>query len=261
MQDKNVKKLVVFPNDPIIEYYKKGEITVRYFNPDDFFDEVHIISFVEKEIEPEHVKLIAGDALLKIYKYKRICLQGVLWNIFDYFMIILLVKKINHAVVRGFNSNMTGCIAVSIANILKIPSVISLHINPEKDIRFFLLTERKYLMYIVWIFIGVFIEPYVLQNANRIICVYKFIVDYAVNNRGLVKVCLLFIITTEKGTGYFFDKKIGVATSFIDRYRVCYVYQSDSVKNCVCDAGLNISWSCVANKKMRELSSVFSQFF
>ena len=35
-------KLCVFPTDPIIEYFKKGEIKDRYFNPLDLFDEIHI---------------------------------------------------------------------------------------------------------------------------------------------------------------------------------------------------------------------------
>ena len=43
-------KLCVFPNDPLKSYYIKGEIKDRYFNPKNFFDEVHVISFIENEI-------------------------------------------------------------------------------------------------------------------------------------------------------------------------------------------------------------------
>jgi len=32
-------KLCVFPNDPILSYYEKGEIKNRYFNPRNLFDE------------------------------------------------------------------------------------------------------------------------------------------------------------------------------------------------------------------------------
>ena len=37
------KKLAVFPNDSLLDYYKKGEIKHRYFNPNNLFDEIHVI--------------------------------------------------------------------------------------------------------------------------------------------------------------------------------------------------------------------------
>ena len=71
-------KICIFPNDPIIEYYKKGEIKDRYFNPNDFFDEVHIISFIEKDIEEERVKNLVGNAKLKIHSVGKINLKNYL---------------------------------------------------------------------------------------------------------------------------------------------------------------------------------------
>ena len=59
--------LVVFPNDPIKAYYKKGEIKERYYNPCNFFDEVHIISPCDKDIEEDKVQTIVGNAKLNIY--------------------------------------------------------------------------------------------------------------------------------------------------------------------------------------------------
>ena len=44
-------KLCVFPNDALKDYFKKGEIKYGYFNPCDFFDEVHVISLFDNEIE------------------------------------------------------------------------------------------------------------------------------------------------------------------------------------------------------------------
>lgn len=61
------KKLCVFPNDPIIEYYKKGEIKSRYYNPDNFFEKVHFISFIENDIEEFKVQTLVGSAQLKIH--------------------------------------------------------------------------------------------------------------------------------------------------------------------------------------------------
>ena len=40
-------KICVFPNDPILSYYKKGEIKDRYYNPKNLFEEVNIISLID----------------------------------------------------------------------------------------------------------------------------------------------------------------------------------------------------------------------
>ena len=65
-------KLCVFPNDPIIAYYEKGEIKENYFNPENIFDEVHIISFSKNDIEEFQVQKIVGNAKLKIHPVGKI---------------------------------------------------------------------------------------------------------------------------------------------------------------------------------------------
>ena len=177
------KKLVVFPNDPILSYYRKGEITEGYFNPSNFFDEIHIISFAKEEVKSELVRCIAGNALLEIHRFGRITPLNFIGLALDYFKVLSVVKKINPLVIRGFNSNVTGFIAVSTSKLLRKPSIVSLHINPDKDIRYHLIAEKKILKYLVWFLIGKIIEPYVLKNADRVICAYKFIKDYAMSKR------------------------------------------------------------------------------
>ncbi len=49
-------KLCVFPNDPLLSYYKKGEIKERYFNPKNISNEIHIISLFDSDINEEKVK-------------------------------------------------------------------------------------------------------------------------------------------------------------------------------------------------------------
>ena len=65
-------KLCIFPNDPIIAYYQKREIKERYFNPENLFDEIHIISFTDKEIDVSKVQQIAGNAKLIIHTVGKI---------------------------------------------------------------------------------------------------------------------------------------------------------------------------------------------
>ena len=66
-----LKKLCVFPNDPLIAYYEKGEIKERYLNPNNFFDEIHCISTVSKDIDAEKVQKLAGTAKFQISKNNR----------------------------------------------------------------------------------------------------------------------------------------------------------------------------------------------
>ena len=46
-----MKKLCVFPNDPLKVYYEKGEIKPKYFNPKNLFDEIHVISLFNSDID------------------------------------------------------------------------------------------------------------------------------------------------------------------------------------------------------------------
>ena len=55
-----MKKICVFPNDALKDYFDKGEIKHGYFNPQNFFDEVHVISLFENEIKSEKVAELAG---------------------------------------------------------------------------------------------------------------------------------------------------------------------------------------------------------
>ena len=61
-------KLCVFPNDPLLSYYNKGEIKDRYFNPENFFNEIHVISLFDDEISPDKVKKLSGNADFYIHK-------------------------------------------------------------------------------------------------------------------------------------------------------------------------------------------------
>ena len=85
-------KLCVFPNDPIRAYYEKGEIKENYFNPENIFDEVHIISFTDKDIEEFKVQKIVGNAKLVIHAIGKINIKNRKKEIGK---IIDLVKKIS----------------------------------------------------------------------------------------------------------------------------------------------------------------------
>jgi len=140
-----MRKLVVFPNDPILAYYKKGEIKARYFNPGNFFDEIHVISLCDEEVQEEKVREIAGNARLVLYpvgqalSFIKPCLFFKKRN-----QILRLVKEINPSVIRAYNPVLNGALAIYCGKSLNIPTVVSLHGNYDLDIRYHLKRRGKY---------------------------------------------------------------------------------------------------------------------
>ena len=172
-----MKKLVVFPNDPIIEYYKKGEIKQRYFNSCNLFSEIHIISPAKKEIEESKVQEIAGKAKLNIYPVGSYVSLRHFWVFFKKRRKILnLVKKINPLVIRAHGSQLAGYWGIFCSSKLGIPSVVSLHINPDEHRKFSNFSLANWIHSLIN---QKFFEPYILSNASKVICVTHFLENYA----------------------------------------------------------------------------------
>lgn len=174
-----MKRIVVFPNDPLYLYFKKGEVKERYFNPLDLFDEVHVFSLCDKEIDAQKVKSFSGKADLKIYAvgFPRF------WKLpfmFSYRNKIMgLIRRIKPDVIRSFNPLINGWLAVSIGRALGIPSVISLHGDHDRDIRYQLIRQRRWKEYLIHYLYSKIVEPYCIANADRVVCKYRFPVEYA----------------------------------------------------------------------------------
>lgn len=173
--EKNSSKLCVFPTDPIQAYFDKGEIKLRYFNPNNIFDEIHVISTFDTDIDPSKVKEIAGDAKLFIHPIGKINLKNYKKRLES---VIKKVQEINPQVIRAFNPLIQGWLAAKCANNLKIPLVVSLHINYDKDKHTFS-KDRGLIYFLKMRYVLNKIEPFVIQNANKIICVHKSVSNYA----------------------------------------------------------------------------------
>ncbi len=168
-------KLCIFPNDPIISYYNKGEIKERYYNPKDIFDEVHIISFTEKDIEEAKVNVIVGKAKLRIHSVGKSNLINRSKNVDR---IKSLVKEINPDIIRAYNPLVEGWFATTCAKELGIPLYVSLHTQYDhlRQIN----KKSNFKKYLALKYSEKFIEPFVLKNANKITIVYKVIEPYVI---------------------------------------------------------------------------------
>ena len=169
-------KLCVFPNDPIINYYNKGEIKERYFNPNDFFDEVHIITFIENDIEESKVQTIAGKAKLKIHSLGKVKLKDRKKNLERVFS---LVSDIKPDVIRAYNPLLEGWFAASCSQRLQIPFYLSLHTQYDHNRK---LAKSNLKKFFALKYTEKFIEPFVLESANKITAVYKIIEPYVLKH-------------------------------------------------------------------------------
>ena len=167
------KKLCVFPSDPIIEYYKKGEIKQRYFNPNNIFEQIDIITFTDNEIKEEKVKELAGTGKIKIHPVGKISIKNRHKNIEK---IVKIVQQIDPDVIRSYNSLLPGWYAAKCASALKIPFYLSLHTQYDHMRK--IARKESLKKFLALKYTEKFIEPYVLQNADKITIVYKIIESY-----------------------------------------------------------------------------------
>jgi len=165
----------VFPNDPIISSYNKGEIKERYYNPENTFDEVHIISLLEKDIEESKVNVIAGSAKLQIHSVGRINLKNRSKNVDK---IKSLVREIDPDIIRAYNPLVEGWFAATCAQELKVSLFVSLH--TQYDHLRQLNKKSNFKRYLALKYSEKFVEPFVLKRADKIIIVYKIIEPYVI---------------------------------------------------------------------------------
>jgi len=173
-----LKKLCVFPNDPLKVYYEKGEIKPRYFNPKNLFDEIHVISLFNSDIE-EEVKIIAGDAVLKVHAVGKV---NLLNKNLKKKQIINLIREVNPDILRSYNPLLQGWLAAQVKKELGIPLVISLHGDYDRDRRYFARKNKDYKTYLKLLYSRKTLEPFSLKNADEVIIIYDFIQNYAKKN-------------------------------------------------------------------------------
>ncbi|RZD48780.1 MAG: glycosyltransferase family 1 protein [Thaumarchaeota archaeon] len=165
-------KICIFPNDPLIAYYDKGEIKDKYYNPGNFFDEVHFITLTDQDIESSKIQKIVGEAKMVIHSVGKINIKNRKKHLKE---IIELCRKINPDVIRAFNPFVEGWLAANCAQKLGKPFFVSLHTQYDYNRK---LSKNKLKKYLVLKYTEKFIEPFVLDAADKIVVVYKIIQPY-----------------------------------------------------------------------------------
>ncbi|MFA4848775.1 MAG: glycosyltransferase [Methanoregula sp.] len=185
--------LVIVP-DRLSDLVAKGEITARYYNPGDLFDEVHILMTNNDKPDRKQIQKTVGRARLYLH---NLPLPSVIATFgWQPFMLkkwvasgIQMAKEIQPSLLRAYGNSVNGFLAAQIKQQLKIPLVVSLHTNPDVDIRGCISWRSDWILYLMYKRM-VWFEKETLKNADIVLPVYESIRGYAIDHGAKqVKVC------------------------------------------------------------------------
>jgi len=174
-------KVVIFPNDPLIAYLEKGELKDRYFNPKDLFDEVHFITFSDKECGVSDIQKTIGEAKGYIHRVDKLSILDMFFPNRRIKELKNIVKDLEFDIVRSYNPIFQGYFAGVMAKEFNKPFLMSLHGNYDLDIRYqyFKNKDKRYLKYLLS---KVTVEPKALKFTTHVLGAYKFAGKYAIDN-------------------------------------------------------------------------------
>ncbi len=185
--------LVIIP-DRLSELATKGEIISRYYNPGDLFDAVHILMTNDDRPDPESLAQTVGRARLHLHNLPLPSFVRTLgwraWLLTAWVQAgVRLAREINPALIRAHGNYWNGYLAAQIKKRLHLPLVVSLHINPDVDLRggtpWWPQWRRRLAFEVMRQF-----EKETLRTADRVLPVYEPIRGYAEKNgAGRVEVC------------------------------------------------------------------------
>ncbi|WP_319763631.1 glycosyltransferase [Maridesulfovibrio sp.] len=167
--------------DPLSHLEEKGEITSRYYNPGEVFDDVHILMTNGDKPNTEALQQMAGNAKLHIHNLpadKVLLLKSLFWRpaLLKGWAAkgIELAKEIKPDLIRSYGNYINGFVASEIKRELGIPYVVSLHTHPDENRRDISFGWKNFLYY----HFTAAVENITLKNADSVVVVYKSILSY-----------------------------------------------------------------------------------
>ena len=173
------KKLVIILNDNITDIVKKGEIVERYYNPNNYFEEIHFILINQKKINTNKIKKMSGNAKIYIHNFYFDNFDKLILIFYNSLILksskdfLDLINRISPQVIRCYNLNFAIFLASLIKKNLKISYLISLHID-HKD-----LIEKKisFIKKIIFFLIRTKINK-ILIESYKLMPVYNSATNY-----------------------------------------------------------------------------------
>lgn len=179
-------RLLVLIPDALSDLVSKGEVTERYYNPGNLFREVHIVMTNEDRPAVETLRPMAGEAELHLHNLPAdasLFRQSLGWrprllrrwarDIVD------LAADLRPALIRCHGVHLNAYLASEIRRVLGVPYIVSLHGNPDLDLRRHWKGPQGGWRSRLGLQASVSIERVAISNANCVVCVYRFIQPYA----------------------------------------------------------------------------------
>jgi glycosyltransferase involved in cell wall biosynthesis len=161
------RSICIILTDPLKVFEQKGEIKNGYYNPQNYFEKVIFISFTSCEAGLDTIRTGVGNAKAFVFTVGEIKVT----NFFDILVrIFRIIKKEKPLIIRAYDPSFRGFISVLIGKFLKIPVVISLHVEFDDQRKFdkrFSLRLRKIM------------ELICIRFADSVICVTDYVKRYA----------------------------------------------------------------------------------
>jgi len=192
-KSRSFSRLAVIVPDRLSLLLSKGEITERYYNPGNLFQEVHLIMTNDDKPPQEKLQTLVGDARLVLHnlavgRYVFFKTAGFREALLKPWLRrgLALIKAITPDLIRTHNNFLEGYLAAHAKERYGIPYVVSLHGVWDRDALFtWTVYDKCYRLSAKQI------QRTVLESADAVLCVYKPILRYA-NQYGARKTHLVY---------------------------------------------------------------------
>jgi glycosyltransferase involved in cell wall biosynthesis len=172
--------LMVIASEAVSEWLAKGEILDRYYNPGDVFDRVELVLTNHDRPDPALVAQLAGRAEIGIHNVPPP--RGLFRRSLGYRprllrpwtrQVVELARSLRPDVVRCYGANLNVAAAAAIRAELGVPYAVSLHINPDEDVRRRVRGREGVVATMLRA-----VEAHGLRSADLVLPVYRPIVPY-----------------------------------------------------------------------------------
>ncbi|HET6865331.1 MAG TPA: glycosyltransferase family 4 protein [Solirubrobacteraceae bacterium] len=180
------QRLMVVIPDRLSHIVSKGEITERYYNPGDLFKEVHIVMTNDDRPSAEALQPMVGTADLHLHNVPA---DGALFRRTIGWrprlvrpwarQIVALADQVQPQLIRCHGAHLNSFAASEVRRILGVPYLVSMHINPDSDLRRHWKVKDSDWRARLELNARVSLERAALRNADCVVCVYRFIEPYA----------------------------------------------------------------------------------
>lgn len=190
------KKLLVIIPDRLSVLIQKGEVVPRYYNPGDFFDEVHILMMNDDEPDKSLVQPMVGSAKLFLYNYPEP--HGFFKKTLGWQPFLMkkwvegavdVIKEVRPNLMRCYGFSLHAYLAMSIKKTIKIPLLLSLHTDLDRSSYVACSFKQK----IIHFFLSR-MEKKVYEACDLVLPVYESILPYLKKRKiKHYKVCYNFL--------------------------------------------------------------------